>query len=174
MSVVKSGPPDQTAIGSGAFLVPAGCYPTSSRRSKHGQERNHLRKADYYQGKRLGSLSAGHKVLCKTATFNLSVDKPREVIFRWEKLNRAMQSRGACTRSPAHHLRPIKPPHRANSSSKACLNEPGAFMPVCPSGTGKRVHFPVYRSRDMNPVNVNRQGADTARQYRSLRRRIRT
>ncbi len=26
-------------------------------------------------------------------------------------------------------------------------------MPVCPSGTGKRVHFTVYRSRDVRLVN---------------------
>jgi len=31
--------------------------------------------------------------------------------------------------------------------------DPGAFMPVCRSGTGKRAHFKVYRSRDVMPVN---------------------
>jgi len=28
---------------------------------------------------------------------------------------------------PAPHFRPIRPPYRANSSSEACLTEPGAL-----------------------------------------------
>ncbi len=35
--------------------------------------------------------------------------------------------RNNSNRSPTPHFRPIRPPHIANYSSEACLNEPGAL-----------------------------------------------
>jgi len=44
-------------------------------------------------------------------------------------------------RSPAPHFRPIRPPHIADYSSAACLNEPGAL--------DKRFRIRVMQSFDV-------------------------
>jgi hypothetical protein len=70
-----------------------------------------------------------------------------------ERVDACIYCRDKCARPPAPHFRPIRHPHIANYSSEAGLNEPRAFMPVCPSGTGNRVYFQVTQSSDVGPVN---------------------
>jgi hypothetical protein len=59
-------------------------------------------------------------------------------------------ARSTCNRSPALHVRPVRPPRIAGYDSSACLNEPGALDDRFSSGSCRILLFsgePLHRLR---------------------------